>query len=181
MSGSPVNLQRDSMFRNTEEAAIQFGGGDLFNETTKIRTNADPTVYDDYAKVRSSRAQVFSLAATLVYTLGLYLRPPEAGLSPYRIKAYVGCDDPVVKFHIVMGFAPTTITGSNDDIDVYETLNFQDHFDDLIMLPQEAIGTHSQFIGIMIKGETSGSVIVNASLSAQRLATSPPQFSQSVS
>ncbi len=180
---SIVNLQRDALFVATEAAPIVWGALDGFSEAGGTTVNADPTVYDDFARVRSSRDTAVILNAAESRTIGLYIRPPGPGLSPYRVKAYADTVDRTVQFHLVMGFAPDTITGTGDVIVAVETvgLAWPWKIDELVMMPQEILATEKAlFFGIMMKGACNVPHST-VTLSVQRLATAPPQFDQSVS
>ncbi len=181
MSGSPVNLQRDALFTAPEKTPLLFGSAFNFDDG-KFLANADPVVYDSYSSARNARLNTVTLAnAAHCEAMGLYMRPPGSELSPYRVKCYAGTDDPLVSFRMVVGYAEGTITGTDDDITEYQTYHFDTHLDELIMLePAVSVGLAPVFFGILLRGVYT-TAKVDTIISVQRLATSPPQFSQSVS
>lgn len=182
MSGSPVNLQRDSYFISPEKAPLDFSDQVGFDESTALKTDADPTVYDAYTQARSSRDNnVIISGASNVRAIGVYLRPPGSELSPYRVRCFAKAIDPLLEFRLVIGYAEGTITGTDDLITHYSTLGFDKYMDEIFMIEsQTTTGTAPIFFGIMVKEIVAGTK-VDANISVQRLATSPPQFSQSVS
>ncbi len=179
---SIVNLQRDALFLATEKTAIDWGISSTFLEAADLRVDADPVVYDDYANIRSSRDDVIEILADRCKIVGCYLKAPGIGLTPYHVKAYASSPNTTIKYHVAIGFAPDVITGSDDAIEIYDTIPFTDHFDDLVMIPQEVAATEKAlFFGVVAIGPTTSDVYITANISVQNLAVSPPQFSQSVS
>ncbi len=178
---SIVNLQRDAFFSNQEKTSLSFSVAQPFDETD-FNMNADATVYDSYATARSNRLNALTLAsADDCEAIGLYMRPPGSELTPYRVKCYAGADDVLVKFRLIIGFAEGTISGANDVITHFLTFPFDTNLDELFMLePAGTTGDSPIAFGIMLRGVYTDAH-ADVSLSVQRLATSPPQFSQSVS
>lgn len=177
-----INLQRDAVFQAPEKTTVTFGTAAAFNHAQALLANTDPVVQDAYGSVHTDPAVDIILAsATQARTMGMFMRPPGSELTPYRVKCYAGVTDPAVSFRMAIGFGEGTIDGANDNITHWESFAFDKKLDELFLVePQVTTGISPIFFGILFVGIiTTGAI--DAHISVQRLATSPPQFSQSVS
>ncbi len=175
-----VNLQRDATFVDLEGTALTWGGATAISEAQVGVANTSAVVYDSYASARSSRDATITMVAANHRGIGVFLKPPIE-LSPYRVKCYARGDDAALSFSLAIGFSSNTIDGSADEFDHYETFNFDENMDELFMLePETSAGILPLCFAIMARGVNTGAKAY-AHISVQRLATSPPQFSQSVS
>ncbi len=179
---SIVNLQRDAVFVSPEQAIVDFGSPGAINESTDVLADTDGIVYDTYHSARNSTSTSATFANdTLAATLGILMRPPGSELTPYRVKCYGQGSDPLFRFSLVIGYAEGTITGTDDVITFPMLYSFEKQLDELFLLePAGTTGTSPIFFGIAIQGIVTAAVL-QVQLSVQRLATAPPQFSQSVS
>lgn len=179
---SIINLQRDAHFSGPEKTEIAWGAKTTVDETLPLKTDADSTVYDIYSSARCSRDLALTLGSSLeIQTFGLFMRPPGSELTPYRVKCRAVGNKAGPHFLLSIGYAEDAITGTDDEITFYQLYPFDYKLDELFLIePQVTVGTAPIFFGISVMGlVTTGNMFAN--ISVQRLATSPPQFSQSVS
>lgn len=136
--------------------------------------NSNGTVHEEVATVFSTGAS--SGAAT--QTVGCYLSQTPGDNQPYRVKAHVPVND---NMYIVLGYAPATITGTDDAIVGYKYVHLVGEMDDIFMFPKldsgHAYYQRPIFVGIVSENASAS----NCLLSVQKLAVSPPQFAIAVS
>lgn len=174
-----INLQRDACFIDLDKAALNWGTAVVITEAVTITANTPGIVYDSYSSVRASRSSLLTLTGD-GKVIGLFMRPPT-NLSPYRVKCYATSDDTDLEFSLIIGWSSNVIDGTDDNVKPWEALAFTKHLDELVMVePEVPVGTQAIFFGIMVQGASTGA-FADVHVSAQRLATSPPQFDQSVS
>lgn len=179
---SIVNLQRDAAFVELEKAPVEWGTKTTIDETNPLKADADPTVYDIYAVARSDRSVTTTVSTALeIYTFGLFMRGPGVELTPYRVKARAQANKAGATHLLAIGYAEDTITGTDDEITFFQHFSFIHYLDELFLIkPPVSVGDKPLFFGISTMGAASVATHY-ANLSVQRLSTSPPSFSQSVS
>ena len=177
---SIVNLKRDGFWttlKSTDEVAV---ATERQVNTETLYMSGDATVYDEFISARFQHTVAPTISANHFTSIGGYIRQPESETVPYRVKA---CANPTYQICAVgIGYAPATPTGTDDEIDPVAIFPFEDCFDELFMIP--ALDSGDSLYGrslafALICYYSAG--FLSGGISVQRLATAPPQFSQSVS
>lgn len=179
-----VNLRRDGFFHDIYDTGKSSFSAALAGSVKALTVNAgDLTVYDTFASLRVDRTAGVTCAAASWRGAGCFISQPGADMTPYRVKAYARTLIPTTNFAIIVGYAPATITGSDDALAENIVIPFDTSFDQLLMIPKLPEGDtyedRALAFGILI-GECT-SQLVQAHLSVQKLSVSPPAFAQSVS
>lgn len=181
---SIINLQRDGVWIR----AIQNVGpwstptGDA-NLTANVSI-PDPVVYDDVASVAVISNQTVDLDANQQINIGVQLRPPGNDKAPYRVKAYAQSWEDHQAL-LIIGYVSDT-PSIDTPVTPHIALPFYGHFDDLIIIsPVPEIDPLRDlpicFAVGMVAHTTNTLKVIYAGISAQRCATAPPTFDQSVS
>lgn len=181
---SLTNIKRDGFHlevKNTNESA--WSSTFVTTADTALINAGDPSVKDEFASARADMTSGVSVAAASWKGIGCYISPPGVDMTPYRVKAYAMNLYGTADFRLVIGYAPASITGTDDTLSPINVLPFGYNFDDIIMVPALPAGDplegRALAFGLML-GETATSVIY-AALSVQKLSVAPPAFAQAVS
>ncbi len=178
---SIVNLQRDGLFLQIDTSLTSWSEATAIIADQATAT-VNPTVMDDYAASYSFRDSLPALTANEQSASGILIRQPGEDIAPYRVKAYSNAENST----LIVGYLSGTIgDGVNRIITPAHAIPFQHHMDELIMILPVPAGDPNEdkplCFAISVEGIAGQEEPGEASLSVQRLATSPPQFSQSVS
>lgn len=178
-----VNLQRDGSFQDVQSAAVQWSASTI-NQEANAGFNADPTVYDTYARVHTPFGDTVTIGTNEHVGVGLYIRQPGSSMVPYRVKAHAQSNNQAVEFILAVGIGPASPTGLNDFMSPWNPIPFRRDIDELIMVPALPDGdpliNNPMAFAVLAYGE-AGPEAINVNLSVQSLATAPPQFAQSTS
>lgn len=177
-----VNIQRDSFWttlKDTDEVAFSteslISGGSL-------KVNGDSTVYDDKISVRPAHDTVpVVTAGTSWEAIGGYLSPGYDDNTPYRVKLNMNS----VNFvgGIAVGYAPASITGTDDVIDPVAVFHVQNNFDEVLMLPHLESGDtyYGRAICFAFFITYNTGAYGSGALSVQKLSVKPPTMLLSTS
>jgi hypothetical protein len=169
---SLTNIQRDSL-----HVAELVNTAQVPWSTTADTYSSDGSVYDAQANVKPTAT---AIATSGSHYLGLNMSPPTLDRIPYRVKAYVPSD---IESVLMLAYAPTSITGTNDALSQFNLIPFNGKFDDVIMIHAHD-STHTYYerpivFAIGVKNENGNTI--RGWLSVQNLAVSPPSFAMGVS
>lgn len=170
---SLTNISRDSHWIKSRVSASQ-----LAWPTVDGKYTSDSAVYQDFANAKAW-SNAMAVGSGVYRSIGVNMKTGEEDYEPFRVKARV---ENGVKAAIIVGFAPATITG-DDTVSEPTIIPFVDKFDDILMLaPQLSTDTYYQRPTCICLGVTNVSTaIVDANLSVQSLAVTPPPYSMGVS
>ncbi len=184
MSGSPKNIQRDGIWLSPETARQTWSITYPITNTT-YAMNSDALVATDQASVISDPASQ-SLGLGLTTAVGIFIQQPVSDNQPYRIKASMGISalpDYNQNGMIIIGYAPASITGSDDLINVPKIICFKNTFDDLVYV-DVPVTYADRPLAIMV-APLVGVALVNLNvlgqLSVQNLGVKPPTMQNAVS
>jgi hypothetical protein len=127
--------------------------------------NSDGVVYTEYASMESSAN---SSAAGCI---GVNMRAPVAEFVPFRVKARM-----VGESRLMIGYGPSTITGTNDAISEQLFVKFTDYLDEIYMVPYEA--SISEQLVFALGATASGQ---GGQISVQNLGVAPMSYEKGVS
>ena len=108
---------------------------------------------------------------------------PFKDRTAYRVKAYAKTLMPTTNFALAIGYAPASITGTDDVITPCTIYPFGYVIDDVIQIPALPDGDplEDRALGFAILcGEATGQ-LVYGSISVQKLSVRPPTMALSVS
>jgi len=183
---APKNIQRDGIFLTLDESAGIIPALQSLLTANTATANAAAAVNVEYGEMQIANTAV-SISAANQKVAGLYIDQPSKDRQPYRVKAslnIIGIDNNVTDAAIVVGYAPASITGSNDTIDEPNYIPFEHNFDDLIVVaaPTVSYEDRALFVGIAI--QSKGGITteqIRGHLSVQNLGTKPPTMQNAVS
>lgn len=181
-----VNVHRDALRVDLDQSVEQkTWSSDVANTTSTIVANCPTAVMVDWNRVQSDDNAAYSIAANNKKAIGCYIQQPQGDRTPYRVKAYAHAASGGIEFLVAVGYAPGTITGSDDTISEVVYLPFDHKFDDLIMVENEPEGdTYANrplFFGIVAQSPSGGAGdYLRAALSVQNLGISAPTIQVSV-
>lgn len=180
------NVQRDGVFvdlSNTAKVAWSTGNA---NTVTDFLMNGPTGVQGTFCQVSSQSHVNTSISGQNKKAIGCYIDQPVDDRVPYRVKAYAAGPDSGVSFMIGVGYAPASITGSDDIISEPLYLPFDTHFDELIIVEEEEDGDtyfgRPLCFAVVAQANNAGiGDFLRAHISVQRLAVSPPTMQNAVS
>lgn len=189
MSGPFVNIQRDGSYVKVESAAgkLSFPAGNDPTSATLI-VNAKTTVFDMYGYAQLAPSK-YSIIGDQLNTIGLYMDPPRLDRYPYRVKVSVAASDSIgqnVNMVLIVGYAPETIVGLDDEVAFPQYIPFRDTMDDLIIiepLPSgDALEDRPLYFGLGVQPiEDIASDHVYGHISVQNLGIRPPTMHNAIS
>lgn len=162
-----VNLARDSFwFAPSIKQADKIG----WSTSGSSRMNSDGLVKNVVGCVRSTG----SSSTGQTNGVGVFMKAPTLDIIPFRVKAHV--QDQGNSLRLLIGYAPATITGTNDDLLEPNTIVIHDNFDEIFMVPNVASGDtyYERPIGFAVQADNV--TAANVYMSVQNLAVAPPPF-----
>lgn len=186
---SPKNIQRDGHWTEPKTANDTTWAADELIANTTAKVNGPSAVSVDKANVHGDNVNTYSIAANEQRCIGVFIQEPDGDNTPYRVKAsanVVGQSQDDTDMAILVGYAPASITGTDDVIEDVYYIPFYGEFDDLIVVPTLVSGDpfydRALCFGIAIQSEAGITTKrLLGHLSVQRLATKPPTMAQAVS
>lgn len=189
MSGPANNIQRDATWIIPDDTVDLTAWPSATNlNTGQVFANAKTAVHPDVGSCQIRRQM--TLAQDQLECVGVYMDPPRGDNTPYRVKAnltMVGMSGTICNGAIVVGYAPASITGSDDIIDNVNIITFdQEPYDDVIMVPPLDSGDSNYgrplFFGVAhLAGQAATNIYAFAYLSVQNLAIKPPTMQNAIS
>ena len=189
MSGSAKNIQRDGYWVNPKTSSDIGWSNDTALTSTAPVANLLTTKQTAKACVQSNATAV-TQAIDTQKIIGVLMQEPIADNTPYRIQAgacVVGQSHTIDNFAIVIGYAPASPTGTNDTIEDPFYIPFRHSFDGMVIVPHLESGDtyfgRALFVGIAHQAGLAISptaLHIKASLSVQRLGTTPPTMNFAV-
>ena len=186
---APKNIQRDGLWTKPDSSEdLSFGASVLVSAAPQV--NSDGAVHVDYAQAHSIRTATFTTSGVdHCRCMGVLMQPPDGDNTPYRVKAsaHIQSLADYSEWHaIVVGYAPASPTGSNDQVAQSYWIPFKKHFDDLIMVPALDSGDpnfgRALVIAVaMCPGPAITNYTAQAQLSVQNLGIKPPTMQNAVS
>jgi hypothetical protein len=178
------NLDRDGLFTNLEDTNESTWSSTFVTTGSSFTINAgDASVQSTYAMAKADKTTGVTVAAASWKGIGCYITQPGQDMTPYRVKAYAKSLSTLTNFMLGVGYAPLSITGTDDVITPCTLIPFGYAIDEVIMVPSlpdgDPLEDRALAFGILL-GEASGQ-LVYAHLSVQRLSVAPPQYARSVS
>lgn len=189
MNSAPVNLQRDGIWTNPDNSAnVAWSTASLLTATT-FNVNAATGVNTDKGQVHSDHSATVTVAANSQRAIGTYIQQPVGDNVPYRVLASGSVKDlsrDSTHFAIAVGYAPASITGSDDAIAEPYFIPFNGMFDGLLMIPAlpdgDPLEDRALCFALAIQAGTAITTLnINGQLSVQRLGTKPPTMHNAVS
>ena len=116
----------------------------------------------------------------------VYIDPPVGDRVPYRVKAHASGADSAVSFMIAVGYAPASITGTDDIISEPLYLPFHKSIDQLIVVEEEESGDtyegRALCFAVIAQADNAGiGDYIRAHISVQNMAVKPPTMQNAVS
>jgi hypothetical protein len=163
------NISRDAFWL----PSIKYADSINWSTNTVGLVNSDGVAHSDIAAVIAGNAA----GSTGTQGIGVFMDPPKNEYVPYRVKAHV---DASAGIHLMIGYAPASITGNDDALAQYHFIPFEYEMDEIFMLPALASGDTYYNRPICFGIATQGATTSRCFLSVQKLDVVPPQFSVSV-
>lgn len=184
MNSAPVNIQRDGIYLDTELGVISLSSTHALTGNPQI--NALVQTQIDIAHAEINRTAAVSVTAGQWVGIGCYMRTPTLDRQPFRVKGSFFVEDfdaSNVLGAIVVGSAPATPIGFNDQLTNARVIPFQGDFDDLIIVEKiTTLSDRALGIGMMIIAPVAfTSKTFGGHLSVQDLGVKPPTMQNAVS
>lgn len=182
-----TNLQRDSIHTELLSANQKAWSAESLIAGDSFLMNSSGVVNQVTGQVQSSHNSKYTISADSIRGVGVFMQPPsKEDATPYRVIAQASSITSGLLFAIAVGFAPASITGSDDIIKEPSYFPFSGRFDGVIMVPKVPAGDTyiDRPIAIAVvaaDGSAGPTQYIMAHLSAQNLAVAPPAFAQSTS
>lgn len=181
-----TNIRRDGLFTTIYDTAKSPVSTAVAATVKALKASSgDQTVYDTSAQLRIDRTVGVTVAAASYSGACCFMSQPFSDLTPYRIKGYARFVVPDNdRFALFIGYAPATITGTDDSIAENIVLPIVNgEFDEIVHIPKLPSGDtyedRALAFGILV-GACTSQVVLGA-LSVQKLSVNPPAFAMSVS
>lgn len=183
-----LNVQRDGLYIDpSDDLKLAWSATQTsYQALTSVKLAG--TVPVDYAAVEVDDA-AYTLNANQKTGIGVMIQQPLGDRTPYRVKAHVHTPgNQGQRYAILVGYAPASpITGDNT-VAAQTILPFDQKFDDLIMVENEADGDtfdgRAMVFAIVMYNPTGSSLSNSVSygaLSVQNLGVKPPTMQNAVS
>ena len=182
-----VNIQRDGNWVKPETASnVAWSSQSALANTTFLMSG--PTAVNvDKGTVQAAEG-TYTVSAGNQEAIGVFMQAPVSDNTPYRVQAsgrVLGFKDYDEGWAIGIGYAPASITGSDDSIEDPMYIPFHRSFDGLIMVP--ALESGDTFYGRALAialvnqaGLAMSSLHIKGNLSVQNLAVKAPTMQYSV-
>lgn len=188
MSGAPKNIQRDGIFADPDSAKFTFSTVNAAN-VGNILLNGPTAVNMDFASIACDVTDAITVTGSEKCAMGLYINGPIGDRTPYRVKATLkagGTAPEVSNALLAIGFAPSSITGSDDIIVLPVYIPFKEEFDDIIIVESQISGDtfFGRALAIAVVLQPSSTITtksIYATLSVQNLGVKPPTMQNAIS
>lgn len=164
------NIDRDCFWLTSLLTADKIG----WSSNTAGLVNSDGVVHTDVATLRSTGAT----SGTGTQAVGVFMSPPLEDNVPYRVKLHAPADDALF---LLLGYAPGTITGTDDALSHYWYMPVEYDLDEVIMLPAHDPGDSLYNRPYCFGVACQSTVVAEIAMSVQKLDIAPPQFGKGVS
>lgn len=180
------NISRDGIYTelsNSQKVAWSTGNA---NTVVDFLVNGPTAVAIDFNQVSSQSHVNTSITGQNKKAIGVFINQPVRDRVPYRVKAYAAGPDSGVTFLIGVGYAPASITGSDDIISEPLYLPFNNKFDDLIVVEEEEEGDtyYGRPLCFAVVAQSNNAGIgdfLRAHISVQNLGVKGPTMQNAVS
>lgn len=174
MNSPPINIQRDGLYINNEQADQAWSPEFLVASTHPFEGLA--TVFIDKGSVHTYLPS--TITAGYLESIGVYMQNTLGDRTPYRCQGSI----PIAKGFLIIGYGPATPTGTDTIIEpVYIPIN--NNFD-ITVIVEESPTYPERALAFSIAFHTSGALTADptpAVLSIQNLGVKPPTMQNAVS
>jgi hypothetical protein len=181
---APKNIQRDGIWTNSLAAKLTWPT-ETVRSAGNILVNAKTAVHSDVAD--AAVGEFATITAGYREAIGVYMQEPIGDNAPYRVKASLDIQTTLVDIasHLIIGYAPASITGADDDVNQVYVIPIFNSIDELIMVPNLVSGDtyfgRPLFFGIALDASSALTARATGQISVQRLAVKPPTMQNAVS
>lgn len=185
---SKVNVQRDGYYTHPDENVdVQTWSSTRVFGAYEARSNSDGTTYYDFGFAQGDPEAGYSITANQYIAVGVIMQGPTGDRTPYRVQAYCDIMEETYSTYkglVIVGWAPSSPTGSDDQIEQARYFPFVGKFDELLIIEPHETTYANRALYFAVAAYSPGGVTsknIAGSISVQNMGVKPPTMQNAVS